>query len=494
MDSSPRVPATDASSPHAAVRSGTVAAVARSLLFCLLASNSGCVYWTTTGDHDVALEVFDRQTGERLPEWVVESTLQSDKWGAATAEADHTFETTLRLVMARSPGNNTYHVEAFTNWSEIALLNPFWALYGGATLEERRIYAVGYEIGDDRARDMRKWQQIRKRGELGQPDLSIGYALSPWINDRTNPAVIEILSMLEDKDNFRPYEALRGTPKGTGVPAIYRYYVERYKAIVQADPDLSIKPGVKATVAWLEDEAAGKVARSPWASPTTVRRMPDRTTPERIFRIIAEDVETKKRIDSWIIEIDRVIDTGLTGIHPIQVAKTDGKPMPAEREVLAVDSRMTASPDTRMPPFINADRRNERTIRFSACLIVYSVGYEPHTISLDTRFFETNNARNKNTDRIWPFDSIYVPDGTVIQCRLHKWDNRDARTIRDFGTWLEDDERFAQYEQLRRQGAAAVPDLYRYFLSRYDALDSAGQGRLSEKARQRVTWLRQQVK
>jgi hypothetical protein len=61
--------------------------------------------------------------------------------------------------------------------------------------------------------------------------------------------------MLEDKDHFRPYEALRGTPQGTGVPVLYQYYIERYEAIVKADPEVRDKRGVKATIAWLRERA-----------------------------------------------------------------------------------------------------------------------------------------------------------------------------------------------------------------------------------------------
>jgi len=268
------VPGFPVSRPHAAMRSGAVATAAVAVLLSLLALNSGCVSSHEGGGDYVPLKVFDSRTGQCVPEWVVESTLQSDKWGGFDPAEVHTVETTVRLVMAGSPDNNTYRVDAFTDWSVIWAA-PFAALYGGATLEGHRIFAVGYEISDDEYYSARyHFNLMPNKGDLGPFDFGYTYALVPWSTIRTNPAVIEVLSMLEDKDNFRPYEALRGTPQGAGVPALYRYFVERYKAIVQANPDLRIKPSVQATVAWLEQAAAGKVARSPWASPTTVYRLP----------------------------------------------------------------------------------------------------------------------------------------------------------------------------------------------------------------------------
>ncbi len=248
----PRKTKNDVSRPRPVLQSHGVAAAAWAVLLFLLTLSSGCGHWSTqTAAHDVWVEVFDRQAKVRLTEWVVESELQSQMhWAWSEEGADRTFETTLRLVAVQSPSQDGYHVDAFTNLSVTVLPpSPYAILCAVSTSEARRVYAVGYEIGDPGT-------QVRSNGgNQSQPNLDTAYGLSPWSNKRTDPAVIEVLRMLEDKDHFRPYEALRGTPQGTGVPVLYQYYIERYEAIVKADPEVRDKRGVKATIAWLRERA-----------------------------------------------------------------------------------------------------------------------------------------------------------------------------------------------------------------------------------------------
>jgi hypothetical protein len=138
-----------------------------------------------------------------------------------------------------------------------------------------------------------------------------------------------------------------------------------------------------------------------------------------------------------------------------------------------VASGTTAWPDARVPPYTHTQRREGGDIQLVPCPVVYVTGYDPSS---------------------WPIEATpYLSSGMVLECRLRKWDNRNAQAIRDFVSLLEDDERFAQYKRLRRQGALGLLDLYRYFQSRYDALDDAARLPVSDKAKQRVAWIREQV-
>jgi hypothetical protein len=413
----------------------------------------GCIQAGPHRAYDVKVEVCDSQTGRPLPEWVLVSATESSS-GWSRQDAERTVETTCRLVAAQNPRENTYRVQSRAGGGIV--LAPGLG-YGGWEEEIGLIYVVGYEIGV-RIGETDAGAPYPESGQAAA--IQRRYALCRWDNNQANPAVVDVLRTLLDPRNFGPYEALRSTPQGAGVPALYRYYIERYKAIVDANPGIQVEPAVMETVSWLRQAVAGKMAPLGQVSPTTVRRVPGGNTPEQVFRTIAKDADTGKPLDSWVAEV-------------ALMELSSGAPRPVRWGVLAVELRTVVWPDTRVPPFVHTERRDGAVVRFLACPIVYAAGYEP-------------SAR--------PGDALRgATQGSVVECLLRKWDNGHAQAIKDFVSLLEDDERFEQYERLRRQGAIGVLDLYRYMQGRCDALDGAARTALSAKAKQRLAWIRQQV-
>jgi len=329
--------------------------------------------------------------------------------------------------------------------------------YGDVKAERRLVYAEGYEIAREPTASERLCDGLAK-GETRV--VKCAYALKPWDNGPGSRTAQEFLEQLKDRAGFDRYEAIRKTPQGIGVSALYRYYIERFNAFVKANPGFAVESGVNDTVAWLEQVLAGTVPPRRAASPTTVRVQPAGTTREEVFRVVVKDAETGQLLESWVTEV-------------YLAALSARAPLPARRAVIAVASCTKAWPDTRVPPYTHTERRDGEETRLLPCPVVYVIGYDPSS---------------------WPVeDTPYLSQGMVLECRLRKWDNRNAQAIRDFVSLLEDDERFAQYNRLHRQVVLGVLDLYRYFQSRYDARDDAQRLAVSDKAKQRVAWIREQV-
>jgi hypothetical protein len=422
----------------------------------VVALSAGCIQLVHHAGYDVMVEVRDGQTGQWLPEWVVESMLESN-CGWTMHDAERTVETTTRLVIPQTPGESTYSVEAYTDGG---VFLPGGG-YGGWKSEWCRIYVVGYEMGI--RLEESGVRQVSPGSGQTRPVHYVRYALFPWDNAKSNPAVADVLGMVQDQRSFIPYEALRGTPQGAGVPGLYRYYIERYKAILDAEPDVSVAPGATETVAWLEKILEGNAPPAPGLSPTTVRREPGGTVYRQVFRVIPKDAQTGQTPDSWVTEVDLA-------------AQSAASPRPERRAVLTVASGTAAWPETRVPPYVDTERHDGVVTYFVDYPVVYATGYDPWD------WINARRAREGGRRR-----------AGLVECRLQRWDNNNAQAMKDFALLLEDDERFSQYERVRRQGALGVLDLYRYFLSRCDALDSAGRLTLSDKARQRVAWVRGQV-
>jgi hypothetical protein len=404
------------------------------------------------------MDVRSAVTGEPLPEWVVESLLWSEEGWTTRIYAnwgpERKTKTTVLAVHSLSPAQNSYDVKSFSSGDVMFL--PLLG-YGDVKSERRVVYAGCHEI----AREPTSFETVCDGSAKGETCvIKYAYALKPWDNRLGSQTADEVLNQLRDRVGFDRYEAVRGTPEGAGVSALYRYYIERFNAFVKANPGFGVESGVNATVAWLEQVVAGNVPPRRGASPTTVRVQPSGTTREAVFRVVAKDAETGQLLDAWVTEV-------------YLAALSARAPLPARQAVIAVASCTTAWPDTRVPPYTHTERRDDEETRLVPCPVVYVIGYDPSR---------------------WPVeDTPYLSPGMVLECRLRKWDNRDAQAIRDFVSLLEDDARFAQYDQLRRQGALGVLDLYRYLQNRYDALDDAGRLALPEKAKQRVAWLRDQL-
>jgi len=430
------------------------------ILLCLATSGllmCSCIQVQQQPPERVVMDVRSAATGEPLSEWVVESLLWSEEGWSTRIYADwgpeRMTKTTVLAVHSLSPAQNSYDVKPFSSGGVLFL--PLLG-YGEVKSERRLVYAEGHEI----AREPTAFEIVcggSAKGEMAV--IKFTYCLKPWDNRLGSQTADEFLEQLKDRAGFDRYEAIRKTPQGIGVSALYRYYIQRFKALVEANRGLPAESSVSETVAWLEQVVAGNVPPKRGASPTTVRIQPSGVTREEVFRVVAMDAETGQLLDAWVTEV-------------YLAALSLRAPLPARQTVIAVDSGTTARPDARVPPYTHTQRRDGQDVHLLPCPVVYVTGYDPSR---------------------WPIeDTPYLSQGMVLECRLRKWDNRDAQAIRDFVSLLEDEERFAQYNRLHRQ-ALGVLDLYWYFQSRYDALDDAQRLALSEKAKQRVAWIREQV-
>jgi len=419
------------------------------------ASMIGCIHVNQHERYEVVMDVRSRGTGEPLANWVVKSVLVSNE-GWTTHNARRTITETLLLVQAQDPRHNTYQVEPFTSGG-IILIPPLG--YGGWKMECCTVYAIGYEPGQRIASQ----EVLQKPTDAGDgPGMEVKkftYFLEPRNNRPGSLALEDFLTQLKDPGNFRAYEAIRGTAKGTGVPDLYRYYVARFEAICEANPTMPIDPAVEETVAWLKRAATGAPVReAPARATVTHDEMPGMSR-ERVVRVVPTDAETGKVLEEWVLEV-------------VLLALTESKPEGEFHQVLSVDWRTSDAPESRVPAFKHTHRGPEGIIRFLDCEVVYVIGYEPS---------------------LRPAEEKLTREGQVLRYRLERWNNSDAERIREFAQLLESDTRFNQYEELRKNGSLSVPALYRYLLARYEALGQAQQERLSPKARERIDWIRNRM-
>jgi hypothetical protein len=420
--------------------------VAAQLLFC------GCIRPDRYEGYKLVIDVRSKTTGQPLDKWTIEA-LRVLNTGWNTHDAPRKIETTLLRVLSQDPLQNTYDVEPFTAYGLI-LIPPLG--YGGWKTDVEKIYAVGYEIQQRIASQEVLEQATDAKGAARKQVQKLTYALEPWNNDLSNLAVDDFLATLKDRKNFAAYEALRGKPKGSGVPALYQYYVARYEAIRAANPAMRADPAVEETVAWLRQAATGGPSGKVPASPTVTRHEMSGMSRERIIRVVPRDAETGEGLKEWVVEV-------------VLLALTQTKPEGEFHKVLSVDRRTSEAPESRVPAFTHTQEGPKETIQFLDVEAVYVVGYEP-------LYRPTEEKYDRNVE--------------VVQYALKPWGKADAQEIRRFAQLLENEERFRQYEKLRQTDRSGVPALYRYFLARYDALGQSTPRTLSPKARARIDWIR----
>ena len=162
-------------------------------------------------------DVRSSQTGEPLSEWIVVSQMISNM-GWNTERSDRTVQETVLLVAQQNPGDNVYDVPAYSDGG-ILLLPPIG--YGGYKNVWAWVYALGYEP-TPRVCHSEIIEAGDGDGKSAMPFRCETYVLRPWNNQHDHMGVRSTLSQLSDTKNFEPYESLRGTPKGTGVPQLYQ--------------------------------------------------------------------------------------------------------------------------------------------------------------------------------------------------------------------------------------------------------------------------------
>ena len=456
------------------MRALSIAMLKGAIAASLLASMAGCIRLDRHEGYEVILDVRSSQTGEPLSEWVVVSRMTSNV-GWNTVRSDRTIEETVLLVMAQEPSHNRYQLESFADGGVI-IIPPLG--YGGWKMPYALVYAIGYEIEPAAVHR----EVIKETGDgdggTGMQVRRLTYVLRPWNNEREHVRVRSILLQLSDTQNFEPYESLRGTAKGKGVPQLYEYYIRRFEAIRAANPDIGVDPAVQQSVRWLREGAVGTRHRPWFASPTFTRHtslLPQPLTVETeaadrfdrfrflgedgAVRVAAVDAQTGVPLDTWVFET-------------MTMALRRSRPYIQAELLLSLDAGTADSPDCCVP-VLKAPKKDESDVlcRFSR-KTVYAQGYEPS----------------------WLPAEDHRPSGLPhFTYRLRRWNNDDPGAVGALVKHLEDDRRFEQYEDAAKKGLSGVKPLYRYLLARYEALRPDQKDGLSPRARRRLEWLRERA-
>jgi hypothetical protein len=425
---------------------------------CMIADNhEGC---------RVAVDVRGSRDGARLPEWVLVSQVISNV-GWNTNRSDRTIEETVLLVAAQRPGDSVYEVQAYSDGG-ILFMPPIG--YGGRKSTCAWVFARGYE---PTARVCHRETTKAGAGDARapMPTFRETYLLRPWNNRPEHVGARTTLSLLSDTKNFEPYEALRGTSQGAGVPRLYEYYIRRFEAIRAENPDMPIAPAVAETVAWLRAEVGGARPKPLLASPTTTTRrgwVPQPLTENetaarfhslgenRAVHITVIDSQSRETVDKWVCEA-------------ALVAMRRSEPHPQVERLLALDYETRAEAACHIAAF-KASKDNDADVlcRFRR-ITVYAKGYEPSAEPAEDFRPET------------------LPHFTY---RLLRWNNADPASVAAFTGLLEDDKRFDLYRKAEAEAFSGVIPLYRYVVARYEALRPEQRDSLPPKAKRRVDGLR----
>jgi hypothetical protein len=212
---------------------------------------AGCVRLDSHAPCDIVVDVRPEGGEGPLARWVVVCSMTSDT-GWSTENSPHAVSKEPVLVVSQNPEKNTCRVPAYADGGTI--LGPALG-YGTVKWKTLDIYAIGYEM----TRQIVK-QEILQPSDPANPAVvrreEFTYIVRPWDNRREAEGVTAILKALRNPEAFRPYEALRGTPRGEGVPDLYRYYIARFDAIQRAETGSDMDPTVVRTVNWLRQRLA----------------------------------------------------------------------------------------------------------------------------------------------------------------------------------------------------------------------------------------------
>jgi len=444
------------------------------LMYCVVCcavatAHGACIQTNHHEGYRAETDVRSSQTGEPLSEWTVVSQITSNM-GWSTERSDRTIEETVLLVAAQRPGDNVYEFPAYSDGG-IFLLPPVG--YGGWKSACAWMFSLGYEPTCRGSR----FEVIEARvgdGEAAKPVHRVTYVLSPWNNHSDHLGARTTLSLLSDTKNFEPYEALRGTPQGAGVPKLYEYYIRRFEAIREENPDMPIALAVEKTVAWLREGAGGARPKPLLASPTTTtqRRWGPRPLTEseaadrfqsldqeHAARVAVVDDHTKLPVDAWVWEVT------------VMALRRSEPHLQADR-LLALDSRTREAAACQIPGVKVPEKGDSGILCRIRQMAVYADGYEPS----------------------WLPAEDYRPEGLpVFTYHLRRWNNDDAAGVAAYVGHLEDDKRFDLYRQAEAEGFSGVVPLYRYLLARYDALRPEQRDSLSPGAKRRIDWIRSRV-
>jgi len=444
-------------------------------LYCVVCctvaiAHGACIQTNHHEGYRAETEVRSSQTGEPLSEWTVVSQITSDM-GWNVRGPDRTIEETVLLVAAQSPGDRVYDVPAYSDGG-IFLLGPVG--YGGWKSACAWMFSLGYEPTCRGSR----FEVIEAGvgdGAAAKPVHRVTYLLSPWNNHSDHLGARTTLSLLSDTKNFEPYEALRETPQGAGVPKLYEYYIRRFEAIRAENPDMPIAPAIEKTVAWLREGAGGKRPKPLLASPTTTTQ---RSHGEYLFsedksaasfllflfekyvvRGVVVDDRTKLPVNAWVWEV-------------MLLALRRSEPHLQAEQLLALDSR-TREAFACYIPSVKVPKKDEPDILCRVRrMAVYADGYEPS----------------------WLPAEDFRPWGLpVFTYHLRRWNNDDAAAVAAYVGHLEDDKRFELYRQAEAEAFSGVVPLYRYLLAQYDALRPEQRDSLSPGARRRIDWIRSRL-
>lgn len=232
----------------------------RVALAAFLCAVPGCARVDTHEGSRVVLDVRSAETGEPVTEWVAEHVLtQNTRW-TWPEHAPGTVTETVLAVLSQNPSANTCELAPYTSGGII--LGPGLG-YGTTKWPGRTIvYATGYESVPLLSAYTRDAAEEPRHTSGTKPDGSyhvrrVLQVLRPWNNAQDHLNVQAFLLRLRDTRGFEPYEALRGTPQGTGVSKLYDYHVRRYEAIREANPGMPADPSVEKTLSWLRVRATG---------------------------------------------------------------------------------------------------------------------------------------------------------------------------------------------------------------------------------------------
>jgi len=438
------------------------------ILYCVVGcavatAHGACIQANHHEGYRAANEVRSSQTGEPLSEWTVVSQMISNMaWHPDTARSDRMVQKTVLLVAQQNPGDNVYDVSAYSDGG-IFVLPPVG--YGGHKDVWAWVYALGYE---PTPRVCHSEIIEAGAGEAGSPMPAYRetYLLRPWNNQSDHVGARTTLSLLSDTKNFEPYEALRGTPAGTGVPKLYEYYVRRFESIRAENPDMPIAPAIETTVAWLREGASGERPKALFTSPTITTQISWGPRPlresevanrfqsldqEHAARVVVVDDRTKLPVDAWVWEV-------------MLMALRRSEPHLRAEQLLALDSRTREGAACYIPG-VKVPEKDEPDILCRVRRIaIYAQGYEPS----------------------WLPAEDYRPEGLpVFAYHVRQWNNDDAAAVAAYVRHLEDDKRFDLYRQAEAEGFSGVIPLYRYLLARYDALRPEQRDSLSSGAKRR---------